>query len=110
MALATFIISLLLATRAVEPVEGWLIALAVLSGLDMLGSQPWRISRMSLFAMRVVIFLISLLLVTEAVQPQEGWLIALAVLTGLSMLGIGGGGTRIYLGGWRPRRWLREEW
>ncbi len=42
MRVAIFIISLLLVTGAVDPVNGWFIALAVLSGLSMFGFGGWR--------------------------------------------------------------------
>jgi hypothetical protein len=39
---AAFIVSLLLLSRAVEPVQGWFIALVVLTGLSILSLGPAR--------------------------------------------------------------------
>ena len=41
MRLTIFIIALVLAVGAVEPSGPWLVTLAVLSGLELLGWRPW---------------------------------------------------------------------
>ena len=52
--LTTFIIALLLLAGAVEPSKGWLIALAVLSGLSLLrGRSFWPFYRPDRFARRM---------------------------------------------------------
>ena len=52
--LSVFIIALLLLAGAVEPSKGWLIALAVLSGLSLLrGRSFWPFHRPDRFARRM---------------------------------------------------------
>ena len=40
--LTIFIIALLLVAGAIEPTHGWLVAIAVLSGLSLFRIRPWR--------------------------------------------------------------------
>lgn len=77
--LTLFIITLILATGAGEPSGPWLVTIAVLSGLTMLGQREHH-------ATSIGVFVISLLLLTHTIDEHRGWLIAMAVLAGLGLL------------------------
>jgi len=110
MSLAAFIIALLLLAGTVEPTQGWLIALTVLSGIAALRPRFWLLPfdlRPALDA-RLVTFVIAVLLLAGAIDATRDWLIALSVLAGL-----GAFMPRLFFG-WlheRPRRrWRGVRW
>ncbi len=99
MRLTLFIITLLLAVDATQPSGPWLVTIAVLSGLTMMGGRERH-------ATSIAIFVIALLMLTDTVEWRDGWFIAMAALAGaglaLKQLDRARGFQR-----WR-RRWI--EW
>lgn len=85
-AVAAFIIALLLAVAALGPTGGWLVALTVLAGIETF--RPRR-SLGRLFRggwpdiLALSAFIIALLLTIGTIETTDAWLIALAVLTAI---------------------------
>ncbi len=94
-ALAVFVIALLLAIETIEPTGGWLVTLTVLSGVEAFGGggiggpvpiRPWMpalINRRHRFAVGLTMFIIALLLAVDAVEPTPPWLVTITVLSGI---------------------------
>ena len=110
-ALAVFVISLLLALETLDPTGGWLVTLAVLSGIGMFSGggvgivhvwMPVPIGRQNRFAAAVTVFVIALLLVIGTIEPDPPWLVTLAVLSGILAF-------LPKTGGWRWGRRLRAR-
>jgi hypothetical protein len=104
LAFTSFIIALLLTVDAMEPTGPWLVALAVLTGLDALRPRwSWSFSLNELFfAGRLAAFVIALLLAAGGLDPaDEEWLVALTVLTGILAF------VPRRMRWWRYRRWSR---
>jgi hypothetical protein len=82
-----FIISLLLLAGTVDPTQGWLIALVVVTGLAALRLRfvPWLRVRPAI-DLRLGSFVLAVLLLAGAVDTSKEWLIGLTVLTGFAMI------------------------
>ncbi|MHB8377864.1 MAG: hypothetical protein ACYDEB_13055 [Dehalococcoidia bacterium] len=100
MRLLTFIIALLLLGGAVDPTRGWLIALAVLSGLAAVRWRSWRpLTLHPAFDVRLATFVLAVLLLAGVIEPTRDWLIALSIASGIAMVmprmfSLGAGGRR----------------
>jgi hypothetical protein len=91
-ALAVFVVALLLAIEALEPTGGWLVTLAVLSGIGMFNGgglglirlwMPASLGRHNWRAVAITVFVISLLLAIGTIDPEPPWLVTVAVLSGI---------------------------
>jgi hypothetical protein len=115
-ALAVFVIALHLAIEALEPTGGWLVTLAVLSGVDVftgggLGGRmplrpwvPFWIGGRHRWAVGLTLFIIALLLAIDAMEPEPPWLVTIAVLSGIPTFVPRRSGRRSS----RGRRWSRR--
>ncbi len=119
-ALAAFIIALLLAVEALEPTGAWLVTITVLAGIE--AFRPRR-SLARLFRggwpelIALSAFVIALLLTIGTIDTIDSWLIALAVLTGIQAFRPRWSGrwrrfrpARRPFGGWRRRAWAASSW
>lgn len=85
MRLAAFVIALLLLAGSVDPTRGWLIALAVLTGLGALRPRFGNILAVRpAVDLRLASFVLAVLLLAGTVDPTREWLVALSVVTGLA--------------------------
>jgi hypothetical protein len=82
MRLPAFVLSLLLLAGAIEPVQGWLIALTVLTGLAAVRFKAWApwILRPAL-DFRMAALVLAVLLLVGTFDATRDWLIALSVVT-----------------------------
>ncbi len=86
MRLITFIIALLLLAGTVDPTQGWLIALTVMSGLAAVRWRSWRpFSFRPAIDLRLATFVLAVLLLAGTIDPTKDWLIALSIVSGLAM-------------------------
>jgi hypothetical protein len=108
MRLAAFIVSLLLLAGSVEPVQGWLITLVVLTGLAAFRVHVfWPFSWRPALDVRMAAFVLAVLLLAGTIDATRGWLIVTTIATGVAMtcpglLSIDDGGPRPWR--WRARR------
>jgi hypothetical protein len=87
MRLLAFIISLLLLAGTVDPTDGWLIALAVVTGIAVF--RPRFRDGLSIrpaIDLRLASFVFATLLVAGAIEPTKDWLIGLTFVTGFAMV------------------------
>jgi hypothetical protein len=85
MRLIGFIIALLLLDGAVEPTQGWLIALVVVTGLAVFRPRPWSpLHFRPAIDVRLVAFVLAVLLLAGTVEPTRDWLIGLSIATGVA--------------------------
>lgn len=83
--LIAFIIALLLLAGSVEPTQGWLIALVVVTGAAAMRLRPWAPLRLRpALDLRMVAFVLSVLLLAGTVDATRDWLIGLSIATGLA--------------------------
>lgn len=83
--LIAFIIALLLLGGAVEPTQGWLIALVCVTGASAMRLRPWSpLSLRPAFDLRMVAFVLSVLLLAGTVDATRDWLIGLSIATGMA--------------------------
>lgn len=123
-ALAVFVIALLLAIEALEPTGGWLVTLAVLSGVDVFSGgtlggripiRPWVpfwIGGQHRWTIGLTLFIIALLLAIDAIEPDPPWLVTLAVLSGIQTFFPRRSGRRWSrrLRGWAGASWGDDDW
>jgi outer membrane murein-binding lipoprotein Lpp len=85
MRLLAFVLSLLLLAGVIEPIQGWLIALTVLTGLAAVRFKLWApwILRPAL-DFRMAAFVLAVLLLAGTVDASREWLIGLSVVTGIA--------------------------
>ena len=80
-----FIIALLLLDGAVEPTQGWLIALVVVTGLAVFRPRPWSpLHLRPAIDVRLVAFVLAVLLLAGTIEPTRDWLIGLSIATGVA--------------------------
>ena len=80
-----FILALLLLAGTVDPTQGWLIALTVVTGLaavrlrfgDGLSVRP-------AFDVRLGAFIFAVMLLVGVIEPTKDWLIGLSIVTGVA--------------------------
>jgi len=108
MAIAAFVISLVLLGGAADPTRGWLIALVALTGAVAMRLRPWAPLRLRpALDLRLASFALAVLLLAGTVDATRDWLIAMSVVSGLAafmprVVSLDGGEHR------RHRRW--REW
>lgn len=85
MAIAAFVISLLLLGGAADPTRGWLIALVALAGAVAMRLRPWAPLRLRpALDLRLASFVLAVLLLAGTVAANRDWLIAMSVVSGLA--------------------------
>jgi len=87
MRLAAFVISLLLLAGTVDPTQGWLIALVVVTGIAALRPRlapPWSLR--PAIGLRLASFVLAVLLLAGTVDASREWLIALTAVSGFAMI------------------------
>lgn len=87
MRLLPFIISLLLLAGTVDPTQGWLIALTVVTGIVVF--RPGFSDGLSLrpaVDVRLAAFLLAVLMLAGVVDTNRDWLIGLTIVTGVAMI------------------------
>ncbi len=105
MRLAAFIIALLLLGGAIDPTQGWLIALVVVTGLGMFRWR-WYYAH-PVVDVGLASFIIAVLLLAGTIDPTKDWLIGLSIATGLAM--VMRPGMLIDPFGFNERAWRRRE-
>ena len=87
MRLIAFIISLLLLAGTVDPTDGWLIALAVITGIAVFRPRfDGGLSVRPAIDLRLGAFVYATLLVAGVMEPTKDWLIGLTIITGMAMV------------------------
>jgi phosphoglycerol transferase MdoB-like AlkP superfamily enzyme len=85
MRLLSFVLALLLLAGTVEPTQGWLITLVVLTGVSAMRLRLWsRTLVRPALDMRLAAFVLSILLLAGTVDATRDWLIALSAVTGVA--------------------------
>jgi hypothetical protein len=85
MRLLAFIIALLLLAGTVDPTRGWLIALAVVTGVAVFRPRPWNPFRLTpAVDVRLASFALAVLLLAGTIEPAREWLIGLSIVTGVA--------------------------
>ena len=105
MRLAAFILALLLLGGAIDPTQGWLIALVVVTGLGMFRWRWWY--GYPVIDIGLASFVIAVLLLAGTIEPTKDWLIGLSIATGLAM--VMKPGMLIDPFGFNERAWRRER-
>jgi hypothetical protein len=83
--LLAFILAILLLAGSVEPTQGWLITLVVLTGLAAIRFRPWRVMVIKpAVDVRLAAFVLAILLLAGTVDANRDWLIALTAVTGVA--------------------------
>ncbi len=86
MRLFAFILALLLLAGSVDPTRGWLIALAVVTGLAAIRPRFWNwFDARPAVDLRMASFVLAVLLLAGTIEPTRDWLIALSAVTGLAL-------------------------
>lgn len=122
MRLLSFVLALLLLAGTVDPTQGWLITLTVITGIEAFRPRFWNpLDLRPALDMRLGAFVLSVLLLAGTVDPTRDWLIALAAVTGLAafmprVLSLDRPRTRgwwRYGGDWswiEPSEWTGRHW
>ena len=119
MGILGFILALLLLAGTVDPTQGWLIALTVVTGLAALRIRFGDgLSVRPAFDVRLAAFIFAVLLLAGVIEPTKDWLIGLSIVTGVAafmprMLALDAGRWP-YWYGWRGRwdddwYWMRGQ-
>jgi hypothetical protein len=85
MRLLAFVLALLLLAGTVDPTQGWLITLVVLTGIAAFRLRPWYgfIPRPAL-DVRMASFVLAVLLLAGTIDATKDWLIVLSAVTGVA--------------------------
>jgi hypothetical protein len=87
MRLGAFIVALLLLAGTVDPTQGWLIALTVITGIAVMRPRFGRgLSIRPAIDVRLAAFVLSVLLLAGTIEPTKDWLIGLTIATGIAMV------------------------
>lgn len=87
MRLLAFIISVMLLAGWVDPTQGWLIALSVVTGLAAVRFRFWSpLHLRPALDFRMAAFVFAVLLLSGTVDATRDWLIATTVVTGIAMV------------------------
>jgi hypothetical protein len=87
MRLGAFIVALLLLAGSVDPTQGWLIALTVITGIAVMRPRFGRsLSIRPAIDLRLAAFVLSVLLLAGTIEPTKDWLIGLTIATGIAMV------------------------
>jgi hypothetical protein len=87
MRLIAFIISLLLLAGTVDPTQGWLIALTVVTGLAVFRPRFWHgLSLRPAVDVRLAAFVLATLMLMGVADTTKDWLIGLTIVTGVAMI------------------------
>lgn len=85
MRILSFVLALLLLDGAVDPTQGWLITLVVMTGVAAMRLRPWNPAHLRpTLDMRLAAFVLAILLLAGTVDPTRDWLIALSAVTGVA--------------------------
>lgn len=85
MAIAAFVIALILLGGAADPTRSWLIALVALSGASAMRLRPWAPLRLRpALDLRLASFVLAVLLLAGTVEANRDWLIAMSVVSGFA--------------------------
>ena len=87
MRVLSFILALLLLAGAVDPAQGWLIALTVVTGLAAFRPRFWgSLSMKPAIDVRLAAFIFAVLLLAGTIDATRDWLIGLTIVTGVAMV------------------------
>jgi hypothetical protein len=107
MRILAFVLALLLLAGTVDPTQGWLIVLVVLTGVAAFRLRPWYgFAPRPALDVRMASFVLAVLLLAGTVEANKDWLIALSSVTGVAafmprIISLSGGGE----GDWRWHHW-----
>jgi hypothetical protein len=86
MRILAFVLALLLLDGTVDPTQGWLITLVVLTGIAAFRLfRPWSgVMLRPALDVRMASFVLAVLLLAGSVDATKDWLIALSAVTGVA--------------------------